>query len=369
MKFALLLALLPSCFSVGQNLVANAGFEEFYTCPGSFTINPLSREIAPRWSSPTAGTPDLFNECSKGAANASHNWAGVSSYHAGKGYVGIYVWMKGQRSYREYIQAKLKYPLIEGREYLLEFSFKFSSYSRYSIDRIGALLLDSAYHSDKDTPIPISPTISKVYDSAFRGATGLWEKVSSQFIAKGNEQYVIVGNFANNQSTKSFHVNFEPVLEPMLANACYYYIDDVSVADVDSIRALPKVLVADKNVKLNETYVLQNIQFEYNKATLQSASFTELEKLVSVLKENSGWKVTLAGHTDDVGSLDFNQQLSETRAASVAAFLITRGIDKSRITSIGFGKQMPLERVNSEVAKAKNRRVEYTFSMPAHAIK
>jgi len=180
---------------------------------------------------------------------------------------------------------------------------------------------------------------------------------------------LIIGNFADNQSTKSFHLNFEPVQEPMLANACYFYIDDVSVIDTDSIQPPQQVLVADKDVKLNMTYVLHNIQFEYNKATLQESSFTELEKLISLLKENASWKITLAGHTDDVGSLDFNQQLSEARAGSAAGFLIANGIDKKRITAIGFGKQKPLSLENSEVAKAKNRRVEYTFSTLSDAIK
>ncbi len=369
MKFAFLLALLSTCFSFGQNLVSNPGFEEYYDCPGTFNTNYNTRNIAPGWNSPTDGTPDLFNECSKGSANALHNWAGVSSFHQGKGYVGIYVWMKGQKSYREYIQTKLKYPLHKGRKYQLEFSFKFSSYSRYSIDRIGALLLDSAYHNNKDTPITMLPTISKVYDSAFRRTTGLWERISSQFVAKGNEQFLIIGNFADNPSTKSFHINFEPVQEPMLANACYYYIDDVSVIDSDSITTQADILMADKKIMLNETYVLQNIQFDYNKAKLQVSSFKELEKLVSLLNENPSWRVALAGHTDDVGSLDFNQQLSLARANSVATFLITSGIDKRRITSVGFGKQKPLSVENNEAAKAKNRRVECTFSIPSDANK
>jgi OmpA-OmpF porin, OOP family len=369
MKFAFLLAAIPVCFSAGQNLVSNPGFEEYYNCPGSFNINHSTRAIAPSWNSPTDGTPDLFNECSRGSAGSKHNWAGVSRFHSGKGYVGIYVWIKSKRDYREYIQTELRYPLVAGRTYQIKFNVKLSSYSRYSIDRIGALLLDSAYHSTRDTPINIPPTILKVYDSAFRKTTGLWEKISSDYLAKGNERYLIIGNFSDNRTTKSFHLNFEPVQEPMLANAAYYYVDDVSVVDADSINATREELVINKKIALNETFVLQNIQFEYNQATLREASFAELEKLVTILNENARWRVTIVGHTDDIGSIEFNQQLSEARANSVADFLITHGIEKERITTKGMGKKKPISLEKTETAKAKNRRVECTFSIFANAVK
>ncbi len=359
MKFGFLLTLVASQISFSQNLVPNSGFEEYYNCPTAPNINYKTKELAQGWNSPTGGTPDLYNSCNKGSGNIPHNWAGVARSHSGDGYAGIYVWASGI-NYREYLQTKLKTTLQKDKIYRIEFFFRLASYSRHSIDRIGILLTDSAVNIAKDKVIERNPTISKVYDSAFRKSSGLWEKVSQQYIAHGGELYMIIGNFFDDDKTKNFHINYEPIQEPMLASACYFYIDDVSVMDVDSIPSTSLPFTYTSEIKPNETYVLKNIQFEFGKSNLKP-SFIELEKLLSILKANTQWKIVLTGHTDDVGSAVFNRQLSESRAASVGKFLIANGINKNRISTRGRGKDKPLQKENTEGARAINRRVEVTF--------
>ncbi len=359
MRFAFIVAFV-SQLSFGQNLVANGGFENYYNCPGYFNLKSL--EIAPSWKSPSDGTPDLFNACSEGTADVPHNWAGIARAHTGNGYAGIFVLLNKKLDYREYLQTELIRPLIAGRSYQVQFYFKLSAYSRYSIDRIGAWITDSVYFYSRDKVIPVEPTIAFIYDSAFRRNSGSWEKATSNYLAKGGERFLTIGNFWDDQQTKSFHIDFEPVQEEMLATACYYYLDDVSVTDLNSIRAQEVIPFVDTQpLKLNEVYVLKNIQFEYNKSVLKSDSYPELKKLILILKKNSTWKVFLTGHTDDLGSGEYNIQLSKNRAASVGEFLINNGIEKSRIASTGFGKSKPLVNQTDEKARAINRRVEFTF--------
>lgn len=120
----------------------NPSFEEYFKCPGSYNY-ATDGKVAPGWFSPTTGTPDLYNECSRGDAGVPTNWAGHSKPYTGKGYAGIYCFVKG-KEYREYLQTKLTEPLQEGVEYYVEYLFKLSSNSKYSIDRIGLLLSDTA---------------------------------------------------------------------------------------------------------------------------------------------------------------------------------------------------------------------------------
>ena len=361
MRFAFVVAFV-SQLSFGQNLVANGSFENYYNCPGSFNISLTSREIVPSWKSPTDGTPDIFNACSEGIVDVPYNWAGVAKAHTGKGYAGIFVMLYNRVGYREYLQTELIYPLVAGRTYQVEFYFKLSSYSRYSIDRIGALLTDSAYYSAGNKAIVKAPSISKIYDSAFRRSSGLWEKVKRNYVANGGEKFLTIGNFWNDTKIKKFHIEYEAVQEPMLARACYYYIDDVSVVDLDSTQTLELIPFIDtKAVKTNEVYVLRNIQFEFNKSVLKTDSYPELTKLVTILSKNTGWKVLLTGHTDDVGTDEYNVQLSKNRAISVGDFLIKNGIEKARIVSNGMGKSEPLANTTDENARAANRRVEVIF--------
>ena len=105
----------------------------------------------------------------------------------------------------------------------------------------------------------------------------------------------------------------------------------------------------------------QNIFFETAKATLLAKSFPKLNDVVTILKENPSFKVQIDGHTDFVGKDEYNQTLSEQRAASVKAYFIGQGISESRLASAGYGESRPVADNNTAAGKAKNRRVEMTL--------
>ena len=76
------------------------------------------------------------------------------------------------------------------------------------------------------------------------------------------------------------------------------------------------------------------------------------------MKDNPKIKVSFEGHTDDVGSDDYNDKLSDRRAAAVKQYLTQAGIDAGRIKTKGFGKRKPLIKATTDEARAQNRRVE-----------
>jgi outer membrane protein OmpA-like peptidoglycan-associated protein len=106
----------------------------------------------------------------------------------------------------------------------------------------------------------------------------------------------------------------------------------------------------------------KRIQFNTAKATLLPASFRVLDDVVNLLNENPGLNVLIEGHTSSEGSLTRNMELSIERANTVKDFLISKGIDKSRLTTKGLGPTQPLTTEKTEADRAQNRRVELKLS-------
>ena len=102
----------------------------------------------------------------------------------------------------------------------------------------------------------------------------------------------------------------------------------------------------------------RNVFFATGSAKLLAKSYPALNNVVKVLQDNPTYKVDIEGHTDTTGTHEKNMVLSNDRAASVKAYLVSKGIDESRITSAGFGPDRPIASNKTAAGKAKNRRVE-----------
>jgi outer membrane protein OmpA-like peptidoglycan-associated protein len=355
----ILTLLLDTTFA--QNLVPNPSFEQYYECPGSYNRQGSARNFAPGWVSPTLGTPDLFNRCSFGNAGVPHNWAGMAHAHKGYGYSGIYAYISNN-NYREYLQAKLTHKLVEGATYKVEFFYQLADFSKFGVDRIGVLLSDSVEQVSHDRVWTIEPSYTAVMDSVRSRNIEIWNYAHFEYVAKGGEQFISIGNFSPDSQLKKYYLTSK-VDEPLLSKAAYFYIDDVSVTALDKTK--PKIdsvdLAGKKIVKPNETYILKRIYFEFDSYSLMPLSEPELNLLVSIMNKNPKWKVELSGHTDEKGNNLYNYNLSLNRAKSVGYYLTQSGIAQARVITKGFGKLKPLSKAKTEEAHATNRRVEVKF--------
>lgn len=104
--------------------------------------------------------------------------------------------------------------------------------------------------------------------------------------------------------------------------------------------------------------VLRNIFFDVNKSDLKQTSVSELEKVVELLKDNPKLKLKIEGHTDNTGSSTENMALSKNRALSVVNYLVSKGINRGRLTYEGFGDKKPVDSNDTEEGKSHNRRTE-----------
>ena len=115
-------------------------------------------------------------------------------------------------------------------------------------------------------------------------------------------------------------------------------------------------------IELNVKYEFQNINFTFNSIKLSQAAEIEINVLYKYLNSNKNTKVIILGHTDHIGSTDYNKVLSEERAKSVADYLIKTGLNKIRIQSLGYGNSQPLSTSKTDKARKKNRRVEFKIT-------
>lgn len=137
------------------------------------------------------------------------------------------------------------------------------------------------------------------------------------------------------------------------------------VIDTDSISRLGKKYLY-KTINLEPIGYgvarnLDEVYFEFNKANLLPASYESLNKLVKLLKENPNLKIKIDAHTDNIGTVKSNRQLSNVRAEAVKRHLTNSGIGTERILTEGFGEERPIADNNTEYGRAMNRRVEVTL--------
>jgi len=104
---------------------------------------------------------------------------------------------------------------------------------------------------------------------------------------------------------------------------------------------------------------LNNIFFETAKADLKEESDAELSRLISLLNQIKGLVVEIGGHTDSVGSDEYNLNLSNLRAGAVRDYLLEHSIDTARVVSKGYGETVPVDTNETDEGRQQNRRVEF----------
>lgn len=105
---------------------------------------------------------------------------------------------------------------------------------------------------------------------------------------------------------------------------------------------------------------LVTIYFALDSSALDDAARATLDRNAKLLRENSAWTVTIAGHCDERGTVEYNQALGERRANSVKDYLVAAGVPESRLRTVSYGKEMPAVDGHDESAWSRNRRAEFT---------
>jgi outer membrane protein OmpA-like peptidoglycan-associated protein len=110
--------------------------------------------------------------------------------------------------------------------------------------------------------------------------------------------------------------------------------------------------------KVERTIILDDVLFDFDRSNVKPEAASILDRLVAFMNENKDKKVSLSGHTDNVGTEAYNQKLSERRVSSVQDYVVKKGVEASRVSGQGFGESKPIADNKTREGRAKNRRVE-----------
>lgn len=105
--------------------------------------------------------------------------------------------------------------------------------------------------------------------------------------------------------------------------------------------------------------ILDNICFDFNRSDILPSSVDELEKLKAFLLKNREISIVISGHTDNIGTEGYNNNLSLERARAVCTWLVSNGIEENRLRHEGYGATRPLVSNETDYGRSRNRRVEF----------
>lgn len=334
--------------SVSKNLVPNPGFEEFSAPPlGWYYKGEHYTRLVKYWSSPTGASPDAFGPRVLVPNQWKNKGFGAIKPQEGKAMTGITVYgcEDGKPHCREYIQVKLDQALQIGNTYQLSFWVAHLNKSLF-IDQLDVALNDVKIEEKEDKLLNI-PTLGINYklDNQTNEA---WSFITHTFVAEEEMQFLIMGNFKEDEATAirsdcDDHFGY-----------AYYYIDAVQVRKVSNSESIDNIPIEE-----GEVILLENIYFETDKHRLLPKSKDILRNLLSIFDKHPNLKVEIVGHTDDVGSPEYNVDLSKRRAKAVMEFLIENDIEAGNLSYDGFGDKKPIALNSTKNGRQKNRRVEF----------
>ena len=176
-----------------------------------------------------------------------------------------------------------------------------------------------------------------------------------------NELGRMVANFESNTRTGEYMVSLNSGRNygfAVKAKEYMFHSENLVIPPATTVQEIYMDFLLNK-VKVGSKIILKNIFFDFDKATLRSESATELDRLVKLLIDVPTMKIEISGHTDNVGSDNYNKQLSEDRAKAVVEYLIEKGIDEDRLTYAGYGETQPIADNDTEEGRQVNRRTEF----------
>ena len=156
----------------------------------------------------------------------------------------------------------------------------------------------------------------------------------------------LVGNDGTNlklsvKGDGSFTQQIKPGVDYVLLGTCKGFLNHQEQLRVEPVKESQEYVLQFELANIMAPVLIDNIFYDFDKATLRPESTEALDQLVKLLEENPNVTIELSAHTDYRGSAEYNKRLSQRRAESVVRYLIDHGIKADRLTPVGYGKEKP----------------------------
>lgn len=181
--------------------------------------------------------------------------------------------------------------------------------------------------------------------------------------AIGTAAGAVIGGILGNNIGKGGNAPLGAVLGGVVGGAAGGVIGNKMDKQAKEIKeTLPGAEVERVGEGIKVTLNENTVNFDFNSANLTTLAKTNLDKLVTVLKNNPDTNINIYGHTDSIGSDAVNLRISSQRAAAVKNYFVANGISASRMFTEGLGKSSPIASNDTDAGRAKNRRVEFAIT-------
>lgn len=181
--------------------------------------------------------------------------------------------------------------------------------------------------------------------------------------AIGTAAGAVIGGILGNNIGKGGNAPLGAVLGGVVGGAAGGVIGNKMDKQAKEIKeTLPGAEVERVGEGIKVTLNENTVNFDFNSANLTTLAKTNLDKLVTVLKNNPDTNINIYGHTDSIGSDAANLRISAQRAAAVKNYFVANGISASRMFTEGLGKSSPIASNDTDAGRAKNRRVEFAIT-------
>ena len=231
--------------------------------------------------------------------------------------------------------------------------------SVWNINNVGAPINSNG----DDFGITFAPGLYRGYFSSNRGDARGWDHIYSFFLPEtvhtlygwiyekdGYELpdgvIYLVGDDGTNSSfgvmkDGSYKVRVTPGVEYVMLGTCKGYLNVMHELKADSVDGTREYQRDFALPSITRPVLVDNIFYEFGKATLTAESSTSLNELKELLEQNPNITIELSAHCDFRGSASYNEKLSQARAESAVAYLVSQGIEKERMTPVGYGEAKP----------------------------
>ena len=358
-----------------DNLIINPDFNFYFykSIPIVYHGNDRIEAWVPFWTTPGNYTPDYISNL-RFIDVLDYNFLFDFKLPEKFNYIGIALF-KDDDDYSEYIQGNLAEPLVKGRTYCFKISINSTRFTKYLVNHLGCYFSPNAISVNNEKEDSFSPQISFSY---LPTESKSFVTLCDYFIAKGSEKYLTIGRFIKRGDLSVTVKDNFPASGFNLDKSSYYLIDKVELSEIhDSLECNCRTLIdklqldqkqPDTNrlklmtyfndLKEGKAVVLNNVNFDFDSYILLKSSEETLNTFLQYLSDNPDLRFRICGHTDNIGTDEYNLDLSIKRAKSVYNWLVNKGIQPSRLEYTGFGKREPLINSTDDKSRAVNRRVE-----------
>ncbi len=358
-----------------DNLVPNGSFENL----GEGTLRRDEQfDLVKEWGFSTDVIPDVFaKEIKSRYVAIPDNLYGTEEPAEGDKYAGIVMYSYRSKRPRSYITVELKSKMKENNLYCIRYKASLAERSRYASNNLGALITSKKV-SEKGTNAIVNGAAIVNDRNDVVGQTDGWWDFCKRYAAKGNEQYLTIGNFATDANTANDTREVSSEFEKGPEIAAYYYIDQVEVRRIEANEncgcANTKIpeskVIYSGTVQLNDDMTMSDkveaidAYFYQYQAEVVSAAQRTIDQIVEMMKANPLMKVQVIAHTDNEEAELAKKEMSlktlaEDRAKNVREYIAEQGVDRTRVLMDNKDNTQPVSKMSTPISLAKNRRVEF----------